>query len=71
MLVQRPYVRRDGHLIVIQNNEDVLLEHPAIIQCFVSDAARHRAIADDGDDSEIFSRKIPRGCDTARRADGG
>ncbi len=70
MLVHRPYVRRNGHLVVVQNDEQILLQHPAIVQRFVGNAARHGTISDHSGDFVLFAIVIARGRDAKRGADG-
>ncbi len=71
IIMQRPDIWRNGHAVIVQDDEYVLLQHAAIIQRLIRDAARHRAIANHSRDLEIFAGKIPRRSDTECRADRG
>ncbi len=50
MLHERAHVARDGHLVVVQDDDHGQLFGADVVQRFERHAARHRRIADDGDD---------------------
>ena len=57
---ERTYVARDGHLVVVQNNDHGRLQLAQLIEGLKRHAARKRCIADDGNDFLIAAIQIAR-----------
>ena len=47
VLIQSPNRRADGHVVVVQDDEQIALAGTGVVHCFVSHAGGERAIADD------------------------
>jgi len=56
---QGPHIRRDGHLVVVEDDDQVLLAVSGPVQAFKSQPGRHGSGADDGHDLESFFFQIP------------
>ena len=55
MVVERANVRRDRHIVVIEDDQHVGVHCAGIVQCLEGHAGRHCAIADDGDGVTIVA----------------
>ena len=55
ILVQRADRRRDRHVVVVEDDEQVGIGDTGIVQRLEGHAGRHRAVADDGDDLALFA----------------
>ena len=47
VLIQSPYRRADGHVVVVQDDEQVALAGARVVHCLVSHAGGECAISDD------------------------
>ncbi len=54
-----PDVDRDGHLVVVEDDDQALAEVADLIERFEGNAARQAAVADDGDNVVLLPRLIP------------
>ena len=64
----------DRHLVVVQNNRQIVAEFASVVECFKDDSAGERTIADDRDRSSVFlvhqdvaAAQTNRGADAAAR----
>ncbi len=53
VLVHRPDIGSDGHLVVVEDDDEVSAGMSSVVQCLVGQSAPHGPVADDGDDREI------------------
>ena len=60
ILRHRTNVRSDRHLVVIQDDDEIALGGAGVVQTFVRQTARERAITEDGYDLEILAVQIAR-----------
>ena len=56
-----PDIRSDRHVVIVQNNDQVLLHDPRVVHPLVHHAARHRAIPHHRDDTVFLTRKLTGG----------
>ena len=47
-------IRRDGHLVVVEDDDEILVEMAGVIQCLKGHACGHRTVADHGDGAILF-----------------
>ena len=66
---ERPDVRRDRHLVVVEHHEHVGAGATGVIQRLERHSAGEAAVADDGDDPAIASRALRRDRHPRRRSD--
>ena len=66
---ERPDVRGDRHLVVVEHDDQVLLEVPDVIERLEGLAGGHRAVADDRDDLVILPEGVARRRQPGRRRD--
>ena len=57
---QGAHTGRNGHLVVIQNHQQLFLELAQIVDSLQGDAARQTGITDHGDDVEIVALEVAR-----------
>ncbi len=67
----RADVRRDAHLVVVEDHDEVGLREAGVVQALVGEAARERAVTDDGDDVAGLAKGVARARVAQRRAHGG
>ena len=65
----RPDVRGDRHLVVVQDDDELPLQVPALVQPLHRDAAGESAVADDGDDVVVLSLRVAGRGHAERRRD--
>src|SRR5256885_12024325 len=51
----------DLKIVVVEDDEQVLLEVARVVEPFIREAARERAVADDRDDPVALPREVARG----------
>ena len=68
---ERPDVRGDRHLIVVENDEQVLLENAGIVDGLNGNSGRHGSVADHADDAPVPPHDIIAGHDAEPGRDGG
>ena len=71
ILVDAAVVLGDGLVVVVQDDDEVRLHLARDVQPLECLAARHRAVADEGDDVLAASREVTRLGETRREADRG
>ena len=70
--VQRPHRRADRHVIVVQDHQQLAVEHAGVVERLEGHAGGHRAVADDGDRLPVLAllagrhRHAERGRDAGR-----
>ncbi len=62
-------VRRDRHVVVVQDHEKPALEVTGLVQALHRDAAREAAVAHDRDDFPLLGAEVPRDRHSERRRD--
>jgi hypothetical protein len=55
VLVQRAHRRRDRHVIVVEDDQQVGVDHAGIVERLEGLPGGHRAVADDGDDAPVLA----------------
>ena len=65
------HVGRNRHLVVVQDDDEVLLAVARPVEPFEGHARRHGPVADDGDDLEVFALEAARFRDPGRGRDRG
>ena len=68
---QRADVLRDGHLVVVQDHHQVLVQLAGVVQRLEGDPPRHGAVPDDGDHLVVLAGQVARHTEAERRRDGG
>ena len=71
LLIHAAVVLGDGLVVVVQDDDEVRLHLARDVQPLECLAARHRAVADEGDDVLVASREVTRLGETRREADRG
>jgi hypothetical protein len=71
VLVQGPDVRGDRHLVVVQDDDQVPIRVPCVVQRLVGQPAGHGAVADHGDHLEVLASQVTPGGDPYRGGDRG
>ena len=56
---QGPDVAGDGHLVVVEDHDEVLAKPAGLVQALVGQARGHGAVADDGHDLVVQMRHVP------------
>ncbi len=68
VLVHRADCRPDGHVVVVQHDDEVALCVARVVECFIRQAARHGAVADHGQHVEVLLEHVtPHGNAPSRR----
>ena len=62
-------VRRDRHVVVVQDHEELALEVAGLVQALHRDAAREAAVAHDRDDFVLLAPEVPGDRHAERRGD--
>ena len=65
----RPDVRRDRHLVIVEDHDEVRLQRPGVVDRFISEATGQRAVANDGHDRFLAATQIARRCHAERGRD--
>ena len=55
ILVERAHRRRDRHVVVVEDDKQVGVDHPRIVEGLEGLARRHRTVADDGGDAPLLA----------------
>src|SRR5689334_16587494 len=58
ILRHRADVRRNRHLVVVQNDDEVPIRRSRVVQSLVGETTRRRSVAEDGDDLEILTVEV-------------
>ena len=59
----RADIRRDRHVVVIEDQEEFAFEVTSLIESLEGETARERAVTDDGDRAIVLFPEIARNCD--------
>jgi hypothetical protein len=51
-------VGRDGHFVVVENDQQFLLQMPGLIDTLECDTTGQPTVANDGHDTEVFLRQV-------------
>ena len=70
LVVHATVVLGDGHLIVIEDDDKVAVQLAGNVQALERLAARHGAVADNGDDVLLAAHNVSSLCQAKRQADG-
>jgi hypothetical protein len=69
ILRDRADVRRDRHLVVVEDDDDVPVGVAGVVEPLVGEAACQRPVAEDGDDLVIVAANVAAGRDSVGRRD--
>ncbi len=71
IVVQRADRARDGHVVVVEDDQQVRIHRARVVQRLERHAAGHRAVADDGHRALVGAAQFGRDRHAQRRRDGG
>ena len=71
IVVKRAHWPRDGHVVVVENDQQIGVHRTRIVQCLECHATAHRAVADDGHRAPVAARYLRRHRHAQRRRNRG
>src|SRR5207253_11405902 len=71
VLGERAHVGGDGHLVVVEDDDEAAVGVAGVVEGLEGHAAGHRAVADHGHDVVVLPLEVPRHGHTVGGGDGG